>query len=276
MGRYSSEEFFESLKRRHGYHAWRERNTLGEDLFVWRFFLSGHELSGWEAARVRVIEPEPPPEAEPGVRASLGPLAGQWPRVVTAIWRRADHHPDVLVQVDAFECASQAAAHEFLVRALGEFQSPDITRQETGGPGDVAFTGERAAVVLFARANLVLFARSCGRELVEVAGVVRDLDAHVIRKPAVRPGTSQPEVMRRFEASAAPHAVGVDVPLDLEITDALGRPLMYKFFWRQGQMHLTGGRPTYRSRAVGLQSIDVYALSPEGGVAHGALRLTAS
>ncbi|HEV2704606.1 MAG TPA: hypothetical protein VGV59_01700 [Pyrinomonadaceae bacterium] len=47
-----AERFVNLLKQRHGFDEWRGRNTLDENLFIWKFFLMGRELPGWRPERV--------------------------------------------------------------------------------------------------------------------------------------------------------------------------------------------------------------------------------
>jgi hypothetical protein len=39
------------LKQQLANESWRGRNSLDENLFIWNFFLSGNEFSGWQAHR---------------------------------------------------------------------------------------------------------------------------------------------------------------------------------------------------------------------------------
>ena len=38
--------YLQPLQNQHAYAEWKEKNTLGEDLFVWRLIATGIELEG--------------------------------------------------------------------------------------------------------------------------------------------------------------------------------------------------------------------------------------
>ncbi|NUM99652.1 MAG: hypothetical protein HUU41_00935 [Bryobacteraceae bacterium] len=48
--------YLQPLQNQHAYAEWKEKNTLGEDLFVWRLIATGIELEGWLAESMRRIE----------------------------------------------------------------------------------------------------------------------------------------------------------------------------------------------------------------------------
>ena len=85
------------------------------------------------------------------------------------------------MRVDVFALESVQAAHEYLVDALGEFESSAIRRRTDTNIGDVAFGTE--TVMLFARGNLVVVVRNAGREIVPVNAIARAVDAAVLGRP---------------------------------------------------------------------------------------------
>src|SRR5438105_1550031 len=121
------------LKRRFDYESWRGKDTGDEGMLIRGIRLSGDELPGWQPYRMQRVELE------------------NMPPYVHSIWQRPDGGADVLLRLDIYECASAAAAREFLLRLLGEFQSPEIARQEQNTVGDVAFVYPQETMILFTR-----------------------------------------------------------------------------------------------------------------------------
>jgi hypothetical protein len=237
----------EFLRRRYDFEAWREHNTLDEELFIWRLFLSGDELPGWQAHRIQAID-------VPG-----------WPPSIQSIWRRTEDRSEALLRLDVFACASRAAVHEFVLLLLGEYQSPDVARLEQPGAGDVAFTAGETAI-LFARANMVVQFRNAESDLVPVADVARQFDQYLAVRPAVGVGAVLPQI-QRFEARVVDEPTRVSVPLELEAADPLDRPLWFAFFSPSGRVLLEAGGLAYRPTRGGVQEVTVFAQNPNHGVA---------
>jgi hypothetical protein len=233
----------ESFKQHHEFDKWRGTNRLEENLLVRNFFLGGHELTGWRAERLR--RPEIP----------------NWPPATRSNWTRGDSE-QVLLTVETFECPDRSAAHELLVRALGEFQSPDLARSELG---DVGFSMPGGTAALFARANLVVLIRNGGREVVEVAEPARALDEWIWARPQER-GPVPPEISR-LEPGVPELTLGRPVQLDVQATDPLGREVWLKFFSRFGEIRFEGETPIYRATASGTDEVTVFALNENGAAA---------
>ena len=248
-------KMLDDLKQRHAYEKWRASNTIEQNLFIWKFFLSGSEFPGWQIHRIQSVE------------------TGGWPPSIQSIWRRHEGETGALLSVDIFEHPSRTAAHEFLVQLLGEFQSPDVTRQEQITIGDVAFAGLGDAFLLFARANLVILIRNAGRDLMPISEVARQFDRDLVSRPEMDGAKVAPEI-RRFESLAREFQVGVSVPLEVEASDPLERPLWYKFFSRAGEVLLKEGRLVYQPASAGEQEVSVFAINANRGTASQVLRLT--
>src|SRR5713101_7321546 len=121
------------LEKRHRYSEWRNRSRLDSTLVLHGFSFSGDELEGWTVARS-------------GVKASAVT------RHLQSLWRPLQGSSEELLDIEVFECASLDAAHEYMIQALGELQSTEITLRPDLDIGDVAFGSVRT--LLFARANL--------------------------------------------------------------------------------------------------------------------------
>src|SRR5215510_469553 len=106
----------EYLKQRYRYYEWKDRNTLGENLFVWKFYLNGNELSEWKPYQIERKESS----------LTTGPVA--WartaaprrppPALIQSTWTGPQGLTRSLLNIDIFECGSQQEAHETLVRLL--------------------------------------------------------------------------------------------------------------------------------------------------------------
>ncbi|HEX6510293.1 MAG TPA: hypothetical protein VF221_21905, partial [Chloroflexota bacterium] len=238
------------LRSRFDFESWPRRTTLAENLFIWRLYLTGTELPGWQAYRIQTVTVE------------------RWPPSIESIWIPDSGDTDTLLSVDVFQCSSLSAAKDFLLRMLGDFQSPQITRRADDTPGDVAFSGPGDSHIIFARANLVIAIRNAGPAVVPVIPAARQLDALFSARPEPTSGAVAPSITR-LEARAVP--AGQLAPLEIQASDPLGRPLWFKFFSQSGEVFAQDDELLYRSGA-GEQMITAYAVSPTGEVARAELR----
>src|SRR5829696_327494 len=139
------ESQLDHLRRRFEADAWLGKGTSVGRLSVRDLVPGGFDLAGWRAESVRHVNVE-----------------GRPPRLIS-VWRDTQGGPEALLSVEIFECDSVAEAHEFLLRMLAEFQSPQVERQTENAVGDVSFTVPGGGAVLLAYANLVILIRSAGR-----------------------------------------------------------------------------------------------------------------
>jgi hypothetical protein len=149
------------LERRYRARDWR--GTGGRARRVIKDFnIDGSEIRRWSLQRVQRDEHAKPP-------------------VIRSIWRHGETMNELLA-VDVFECASVKAAHEQLVEALANMESDAIERRaEKNAPGDIAF-GLNDTMILFARANMVVFVRNAGPTIIPVSAVARELDLLLVRR----------------------------------------------------------------------------------------------
>lgn len=91
-------KFIERLKQQHAFEQWRDRNALEENLFVWKFFLTGNELPQWTLQRIQRLE-APPPSASESTETEANeelrttePPAG----VVRSLWQRPPDQAEAL------------------------------------------------------------------------------------------------------------------------------------------------------------------------------------
>ena len=229
------------LKKRHAYEAWRGCNTLEENLFIWKFFLSANEFPGWRAHRIQ-------PEESAG-----------WPPYIKSIWQRPEGETEELLSADIFECESRIAAHEFLVQLLGEFMSPLVQRREEIEVGDVAFAGPEDTMILFVRANVVISMGNAGSDLVPISEIARQFD----RKLFSRRETTG---LRVISEILPPNFIvlqdSVSAPLSVEPFGLLESRRWHKLFSRSGEIYQEGGRLIYRSTSAGPHEVTVFSIDP--------------
>ena len=240
------------LKKRHEYDAWRNRNTLAESLFIWRFILRGDEFPNLMIHR---IQP-----------SRVDALASS----VHSVWHSGYRDGEELLILDIFECPSRETAHEFVLRLLGEFQSPSVSRQDQLEIGDIAFAMPAGSSILFARANLVVSMSVTEAKKTDIARLAKNFDRYLAARPESRSGVV-PEI-HRFEAQGIQTGREV-IPLRLEAVDPLGRPLWYKLFSAAGSVAVEEGSLVYRPERPGQHRIEVCAINSNRGVAYAELTL---
>lgn len=152
----------DDLKRRFNYEVWQAKPGENEGRPVSRVTLRGDELPGFVAQRIQRVE-----------------AAENFPAYVRSIWQQSKSEGDVLITMDLYECASTSAAREFLLRLLGEFQSPEVQRQTPGTVGDVAFVYPGDTMLLFSRRNVVVWLRNAGPQVVSVMPLAQTIDRNL-------------------------------------------------------------------------------------------------
>jgi hypothetical protein len=232
----------DDFRKRHAYESWRGLNSLSENLFIWNFFLSGNEFSGWRAHRIQKVAPKKLATTEAG---------GQ--PLTRSIWKQSSQEPGKLLSVDTIECASRASAHETLLRMLGDFQGPVIERREQLSFGDVAFSAPGDTLVLFARGNLVILLRNSGSELMSMSPIASQFDSTLISKEGAGEGTATE--IQRFSPSTEGYRIGERIPLGVGISDRLNDSQWYKLFSSPGEVLLEKGVLVYEYKEEGPQEI---------------------
>ena len=199
-----SDEMTEAIKERVEFSKWVDTNRLDDHLFIRNFYLTGNELMNWIPHRVQYV------------------VTSDFQAVSHSVWRKAEHESAELLNVDVFECNARADAHEALVSLLGDFQSPDIGRDESVSAGDVSFVFGNS-VSLFARANLVVRIRSAGAKVVAVDGLALEIDEMLTFKPKMGCERIGDIELTRIEEP-------ITVPLSLKYSAPEDRTRWYKFF----------------------------------------------
>src|SRR5262245_40599277 len=153
--------YLDVLKARYRFDEWKDAGPSAEAP-VQALTFSGRELPGYRL-----------------VRQARREAAGH-PPFVRSIWQGA--WPAHLVGLDVNGCASPAAARDYLLQRLGDFQGPPLTRDASLGVGDVAFVLPGETVIAFARGAAVALVHNAGGRVEPIGGVARALDA-ILRGP---------------------------------------------------------------------------------------------
>ena len=257
----------DDLKKHHQFKDWCGQTSLKENHFIWRYFLRGNELPGWQNEYNQTIE------------------LPEQVRLIQSIWQRpGTDREQTSLRVDTYECASRVEAHEFLIQLLGQFQIPVMERQKEAAVGDVAFANPQETSLVFARANVVIRISNAGRESIPVKQTIHSLDADLANKPVeLMPAKALARFKAtRFEIPRRKLRIGQSVALRLKpaempqaritaetMTAASGRvepPPCYKFFASSGDFFLKADEPYYRPESTGIQKLTAFANYADAGV----------
>lgn len=238
-------ESSERLKQRHEFKAWSNQNRLPESLFVQGFFVDSRLLDGWQLLR------------ETRLRETRHP-------VVSTIWRSTTGgDEDHLLRIDFRENASRLQAHEAVLKAVGEFESPFVERQAEETLGDVCFVVQGGRVVVFARANLVFIVVNLGANATDVKEIAKRLDKFVFVKPADEELTIIPATIDAVGGAAVASNVestasGYRARIGLRLPTS-ARQRLIKFFSSSGEVFDQDGQIVCESDESGKPDVTVYA-----------------
>jgi hypothetical protein len=123
--------------------------------------VAGVEVGAWRAQRV-----------DPLVVAGAASAS-------RSFWTGGGQNQEVLLRLDLIETASPTAARELLLELLGEFQSPEVARQDNPAAGDLAFAVPGDTMLLFVRGQVVAMVRNAGRGAVPVAQFAKLVDGRL-------------------------------------------------------------------------------------------------
>jgi hypothetical protein len=238
------EEAIRSIKQAHGFEEWAGRTTLPVNLFIRHFFLSESVLDGWRLLRATPID-----------------VAGA-PRLVQSLWAPEAGSAEALLRLDVYECDSRPAAHELLIRLVGQFQTSVVTRRDEVGVGDVNFTPLGEGGVIFSRGNLVLVLSRAGTASLPILDIARQVDERLTE----RPGGGSPRARRAAPAAAIRLARGESTgPREVELeAEGEAQPMYQKFFSSSGDLRVEGDRLIYDPTGAGPPEIEVYSIDPQG------------
>ncbi|HET9342899.1 MAG TPA: hypothetical protein VFO25_08300 [Candidatus Eremiobacteraceae bacterium] len=166
------ERFLKHLADRFGYETWRV--LAGDDVVsvISGAALGEGDIRGWTVAR----QTRDAVDSQPRLRLIL---------------RRTGSSANQLISITIVECPSVPAARAYLLRWLGDFQSPLVVRLPKTDSGEVAF-GMGETMVLFSRANLIVHVANAGREIIPVLEIARAVDNRLILAAGRQNQSGQP------------------------------------------------------------------------------------
>ncbi len=226
---------------------WFGANRLDENLFVQNYELGGNDVPGWRLERSRTVhKPDGPP-----IRRSF--------------WRVGDKvgdKEDTVLAVELIECPSRGEAHRTLAALVGDYESPEVARDEGAPVGDVSFAVPSGTAVVFARANVVVQVRNAGRDVVPVGEVAGAVDVQLYRRPETG-GIAVPSVEGSARTITLPAGGAAEVTM--KSTDPLGGPVTLRYYSRLGEVAVVDGVTVYQAERPGEDLLVVVATSPTGG-----------
>ncbi len=240
------------MQEQFGIETWYGQKKLPENLFIWKFRFGGFEFSGWDLVR------DEPVSKKDGLSAT------------SSLWQPEKKHTGPVIHVETFECASQAAAHDYVLELLADFESPEVQYMPKGKPGDAMFSGKTGeTMAVFVRGNLAVRLRNAERELASVFPVAQQLDNLLIEKPeGTKKAKGGPEIVRFAKKPAAKKSAGLKAPagiyFEIQAKDPDDYPVWYKFFTPDGEVVQVGEDLTYQPSKTGSHEITAVAMNSAG------------
>jgi hypothetical protein len=151
----------EALEKHFNSNEWYGRTQHGQRLLK-TFATEDWEIRGWTRLRARTD-------------------AHGKAQYLRTRWGRGKEDRELLF-VDVHVGTTVKAAHDELFETLSNIQSAVVERRtDTTAVGDVTFALKNT-MILFARANVVVWVRNAGPKVVPVTTVARDIDAEIVRR----------------------------------------------------------------------------------------------
>jgi hypothetical protein len=205
---------------RYDINKWKDRGI--KNLFIWRYFMGGHELDGW---RLKETRPWQNTKTE---------------KVVQYYWvNNADTEEQV--KIDIIECHSWQYAQQQLLALLRQHMHIQLPEAEKNiiRVGDAAYTGEgqEPQHLLFVRANMVVVLNSIGKKKVPVAKTALQLDNVFYDKPLLRENDINPVIERiLIDKKDRKTNEQSDAEVIIDARDPLQGPLWYKLVTTRGEI----------------------------------------
>jgi hypothetical protein len=210
---------------RYDINKWKDNST--KNLFIWQYFMGGHELAGWQLKEVR-------------------PWEVNTDKVVQYYWENSSDK-DEKIKIDIIECPSWLIAQQQLLELLRRHMHvhlPEAGKKEIR-VGDAAYAGEGAEPqhLLFVRANIVVVLNSIGRKKVPVAKTALQLDNLFYDKPLLKVTGVSP-VIESFFIDKEDNRINNQnaAQVIIKATDPLRRPLWYKLLISKGELLVEDSR----------------------------------
>lgn len=156
-------EQLEAVRQRYEFSAWKGINQLDHELSIRDVKPPEGRIEGLDTQQIRRIDP------------------GDGSRLLRMSWEVPDREGTLLL-MDIRECPSRDAAHEVMLELLANMQAPDVYRLEEDAPGDIAFSRDPSASLIFARGNVAVSIANGGSEIVPVDQVARVMDEYIMEQ----------------------------------------------------------------------------------------------
>jgi len=247
----------ERMVRQYDLEKWAEQTDVGKYILIWKFFMGGNEITGWDLVKAVVHDNDDR-------------------RSVIYMWRKGDSDAEELIRIDIEECISWRKSHEALLKHLVERQAPQLPEATSRKIeiGDIAFIGfgKNVQSAMFARANMVVRIHSVGKQDVSIIDTARKVDELFVSKPRL----SEKGVIPEIEAFVSERGVikrDEIIALDIKAKDPLDRPLWYRFEVDQGELSIKDEKVYFSSKAPGQPEISLFAVNENCFVARAILRI---
>jgi len=204
---------------RYDINKWKENSM--KNLFIWQYFMGGHELAGWQLKEVR-------------------PWDVTTEKAVQYYWENTSDK-DEKIKIDIIECQSWLHAQQQLLGLLRQhmyIHLPEAGKKEIR-VGDAAYAGDGVEPqhLLFVRANVVVVLNSIGRKRVPVAKSALQLDNLFYDKPLLKVTGVSP-VIESFSLDRQEKKINDQdaAQVIIKASDPLRRPLWYKLQASRGEI----------------------------------------
>ena len=228
---------------------WEQAGT--GNLFIWKFFLAGKEMSSWKLT-----------ESFDRDKFRNG--------TVKEYYLENNENKDEAVKIDIIECASGSDARETLLFMLQNHMGPMLpaASEKNIRFGDAAYTGlaDIEQHILFIRANMLVVLNSIGNKDIPVTEIAGRLDEIFYKKPQpTEKGISpfiasfslaeQISILRDRKAQV----------INIKVIDLLERPVWFKFFIEKGEIFSENDQLFFTGDTTG-NKLSVFATSENGFV----------
>jgi hypothetical protein len=245
-------------RQRHGFDNRSEDRSGRSGRFVLRFSLNPYILPGWRLIRLRKFD--------------KGEIEEEEPQASQSRWRNTSN-PNKVVRLDAFECVSSSEAQNGILTLLTRFEQRGMKPVELPKFGDLVFADERAETILFAINNLIFFVRNVGQDAIQLVEVAESLD-RIVMEPFTKI-VAPPVEVRWFYLENEESLLGNHVAIKCVSHEALLPTHIYHFFTNEGEVSRFKGELVYQSQALGINTLEIFAVDVSGNALKQVLRLNA-
>lgn len=221
-----------------------------KNLFIWNFFLDGHEVPGW------II-------SEKNIRNEIGNVS-----IHEYYWHNKTSN-DEAIKIDIFEYPSWKVAQENLLEMLKNHMAPQLpeVNAEKKHPGDIAYagTGKTLQHMLFVRANMLVILNSIGNKDIPVNEVADIIDEQFYSQPKPVEKVIGP-LIEKFSVTDRKKSVTNNEAINLEIaaTEPLNKPIWFKFFADQGEFFRENDQIFFIPAQKEMKRISVFVITENG------------